>query len=115
MFLYLHFYALTAAFSQDRITEIRFIFPCQKTKTIRKNMKLWFQTLNNRQCRTVISEREETKKRNPMIAPPTYSWIEITDHIPGRENPGKGQWLCSVVGMSLGVQELYDGRREGQI
>lgn len=72
MFLYLHFYALTAAFSQDRITEIRFIFPCQKTKTIRKNMKLWFQTLNNRQCRTVISEREETKKRNPMIAPPTY-------------------------------------------
>lgn len=45
MFSFINFYALTASFSQDGKTEIRFTFPHQKTKTIRENMKQWLQTL----------------------------------------------------------------------
>lgn len=61
------------------------------TKTIRNNMKQWFQTLNNRQLRTVIPDRGETK-RDVLRLSQLITWKETTDHIPGRENPGKSQW-----------------------
>lgn len=59
MFFYINFYALISAISQDGVTELTFMIPHQKTKTIRKNMKEWFQTLNNRQFRTVFLGEEK--------------------------------------------------------
>lgn len=59
MFFYINFYELISAISQDGVTELTFMIPHQKTKTIRKNMKEWFQTLNNRQFRTVFLGEEK--------------------------------------------------------
>lgn len=55
------------------------------TKTIRNNMKQWFQTLNNRQLRTVIPDRGETK-RDVLRLSPTY-YLE-RDY---RPHPRKGE------------------------
>ena len=67
-------------------------------------MKQWFQTLNNRQFRTVIPGSGETNEIDLTIQ--IIIIKDVPDHIPGWENLGGRQWLYYAVEMGLGVQEV---------
>ena len=54
---------------QDRATEMRGTFLFKTTENLGKRNKNVFQTLETRQHRTVINEREETNKAKPLIVP----------------------------------------------
>lgn len=88
LFLCINFYALTAVFNQDGVIEIRFMLPQQKSKTVRKNMKQWFQSSNNRQLGLwPLREGKQVREVPPLSCHQVSIWKEIPDHIPGRENP----------------------------
>lgn len=54
---------------QNRVKGMRFMLPPDTNKNLDKVYENVFQTLETRQCRTVISEREETFMRQSLIAP----------------------------------------------
>lgn len=64
---YLKHFQGTSASGQDRVIEMRFTFLSETTKNLGKIYENVFQTLETRQYRRVINEREETNKAKPQL------------------------------------------------
>lgn len=75
------------ASGQDELTKTRFIFPPQITKSTEQNTwnNFFFQPLDDKQHRKVITEKEMT---SPVAG--RTAWRTFSGHSTGRGNPDKG-------------------------